>query len=126
MLRVDQFCMIRDWNQFNSPKDLAIGVSTEANELLDIFRFKNDMQMEEMLSDTQYREHVGEELADTLFFLLRFCSYYGFNPGEVLVDKIRKNAEKYPVSMVKGNNLKKHEYSLREGGVDCRSVKRNM
>ena len=86
--------------------------------MLDIFRFKNDIQMEEMLSDTQYREHVGEELADTLFFLLRFCSYYGFNPGEILVDKIRKNAEKYPVSMVKGNNLKKHECSLREGGVD--------
>lgn len=111
MQRVEQFCKIREWDRFNSPKDLAIGVSTEANELLDIFRFKTETQMELMLSDQHYREHIGEELADTLFFLFRFCAHYGFNPGEILVDKIHKNAEKYPAALVKGKNLKRQEYS---------------
>ena len=51
MQRVEQFCTIRDWDRFNSPKDLAIGVSTEANELLDIFRFKTETKMDSMFAD---------------------------------------------------------------------------
>lgn len=110
MKRVEQFCKIRSWDQFNNPKDLAIGISTEANELLDIFRFKTDMQMEQMMCDSEYRSHIGEELADTFFFLLRFCAKFNFNPGDILVDKIIKNDKKYPVSMVKGFNLKRNEF----------------
>lgn len=107
--RVEQFCKIREWDRYNNPKDLAIGISTEANELLDIFRFKTDVQMAHMLSDADYRNHISEELADVLFFLLRFCSKYDFTPGEILVDKIGKNARKYPVSLVKAMNLKRDE-----------------
>lgn len=110
MKRVEQFCVIRDWDKFNNPKDLSIGVSTEANELLDIFRFKTYEQMEKMMQDPACREHVGEEIADTFFFLLRFCAKYGFTPGEILLDKIKKNNQKYPVNMVKGKNLKFSEY----------------
>lgn len=109
MKRVEQFCKIRDWDQFNNPKDLSIGVSTEANELLDIFRFKTEKQMNEMMKDPACREHIGEEVADTLFFLLRFCAKYGFNLGEILIDKIEKNNMKYPVNIVKGLNSKRQE-----------------
>ena|GEM_PF-108460 len=108
--RVEQFCKIREWDQYNNPKDLAIGISTEANELLDIFRFKTEVQMDYMLSDADYRNHIGEELADIFFFLLRFCSKYDFTLGKILVDKIGKNARKYPVSLVKEINLKRDEY----------------
>ena len=45
MKMVRDFCEARDWDQYHNPKDLAIGISTEANELLDIFRFKSDEQM---------------------------------------------------------------------------------
>ena len=69
----------------------------EGNELLDIFRFKTEEQVAEILADPAHREHVGEELADTLFFILRFCAAFGFDPGEILVDKICKNGKKYPV-----------------------------
>lgn len=112
MRRVEQFCVIRDWDKFNNPKDLSIGVSTEANELLDIFRFKTEAQMDKMMNDPDYREHIGEEIADTLFFLLRFCAKYNFTPGEILVDKIEKNNKKYPVNTVKGKNLKRQEYKM--------------
>lgn len=115
MKRVEQFCVIRDWDQFNNPKDLSIGVSTEANELLDIFRFKTDEQMEKMMLDPVCREHIGEEIADTLFFLLRFCAKYELVPGEILLDKIEKNNKKYPVNKVKGRNLKSSDYKVREG-----------
>ena len=68
--------------------------------------------MDKMMNDPDYREHIGEEIADTLFFLLRFCAKYNFTPGEILVDKIEKNNKKYPVNTVKGKNLKRQEYKM--------------
>ena len=108
-LVVQEFCEKRDWNQFHNPKDLAIGISTEANELLDIFRFKSESDMLKMMTDLKKREHAGEELADTLFFILRFAQMNQFDLGEILSDKIKKNAEKYPVEKSKGTNLKYDE-----------------
>lgn len=106
---VEEFCRERDWDQFHNPKDLAIGISTEANELLDIFRFKSEEDIKKLMADVKKREHVGEELADTLFFILRFAQMNQFDLGQILLDKIQKNALKYPVEKVKGNNLKYNE-----------------
>ncbi len=69
---VEAFCSARDWDQFHSAKDLAIGVITEAAELLEHFRFQSAERCEEMLQDGRKRQEVGEELADVLFFILRF------------------------------------------------------
>lgn len=106
MEKIQAFCEERDWDQFHNPKDLAIGISTEANELLDIFRFKSEQEMRQILSDRAKREHVEEELADTLFFVLRFAQMNGIDLGEILDKKLLKNAVKYPVDKSKGNNLK--------------------
>lgn len=96
---VEDFCAPRGWGRKAAcnPKDLAIGISTEANELLDIFRFKSEKEMQELMQDPAQREHVGEELADVLFFFLRFTQTYGFEIREILEDKIHKNGKKYPV-----------------------------
>lgn len=108
-LAVQAFCQKRDWDQFHNPKDLAIGISTEANELLDIFRFKSHEDMKKMMVDASIREHIGEELADILFFVLRFAELNKFDLGEILSDKIEKNGKKYPAEKVKGSNLKYSE-----------------
>jgi NTP pyrophosphatase (non-canonical NTP hydrolase) len=107
---VQEFCEARDWDQFHNPKDLAIGLSTESNELLDLFRFKDSEQMKEMMKNPAKREEISEELADIFFFLLRFSQMYGFDMEQGLQDKIRKNGEKYPVEKAKGSNLKYNEY----------------
>lgn len=104
--RVQAFCEERDWDQFHNPKDLAIGISTEANELLDIFRFKSEKEMQEIFADSVKREHVEEELADTFFFILRFAQKNQIDLGAILERKIAKNAEKYPVEKSRSNNLK--------------------
>lgn len=109
MNKVQSFCEERDWNQFHNPKDLAIGISTEANELLDIFRFKSEAQMNEIFSNHQRREHVEEEIADTLFFILRFAQMNHIDLAKAVDNKIEKNAKKYPVNKVRGNNLKYNE-----------------
>ena len=104
--QIQKFCQERDWDQFHNPKDLAIGMSTEANELLDIFRFKSDAQMTEMLRDGTTRTHIKEELADVLFFVLRFAQMNGLDLEECLEDKLQKNMAKYPVEASRGRNLK--------------------
>lgn len=109
MAKVRKFCEDRDWDQFHNPKDLAIGLSTESNELLDIFRFKSEEQMARLLTELASREHISEELADIYFFLLRFCQRHDFDLEQCLEDKIRKNAAKYPVEKFREKNEKYNE-----------------
>lgn len=103
---VKEFCVTRDWDQFHNPKDLAIGISTEANELLDLFRFKTDEQMNEMMNNLEKREAISEELSDVFYFLLRFSQLYGFDMKKGLEKKMKKNNERYPVDKTKGKNMK--------------------
>lgn len=106
---VQSFCEERDWSQFHNPKDLAIGISTEANELLDIFRFKSFEQMELIMSTPEKRKRVEEELADTFFFILRFAQMNNINLENALMNKLMVNDEKYPKELVYGKNEKCNE-----------------
>jgi NTP pyrophosphatase (non-canonical NTP hydrolase) len=103
---VKAFCEERDWDQFHNPKDLAIGISTEANELLDVFRFHSDEEVKNIFKNYKKHEHIEEEIADTLFFVLRFAQMNNIDLSMALDNKLKKNAEKYPVEKSKGKNLK--------------------
>ena len=107
--RVQDFCEARDWDQFHSPKELAIGLSTEANELLQLFRFKTDEQMTEMMADPKKRDDVEQELADSFNFILRFAQMNNINLGQALMSKLAKNDAKYPVETSRGSNRKYNE-----------------
>lgn len=104
------FCADRDWDQYHNPKDLAIGISTEANELLDCFRFQNEEQSKALFEDLEKREKLEDEFADTLFFLLRFADLNDIDIVKVVERKIEKNIVKYPVEKARGNNQKYTEY----------------
>ncbi|MBR2255009.1 MAG: nucleotide pyrophosphohydrolase [Candidatus Methanomethylophilaceae archaeon] len=105
---VERFCEERDWDRFHGPKDLAIGLATESSELLQIFRFKNDEESKALV-DGASREHVREELADSLYFILRFARMNGIDLTGSLRDKLVKNAEHYPVETSRGSNRKYDE-----------------
>lgn len=107
---VKDFCSKRDWDQYHTPKELAIGISTEAGELLDHFRFKSEEQMKEMFSNEEKKEQIQDELADITFFMMRFAQMNNINISKSLKIKIEKNAKKYPVEKVKGLNYKYNEY----------------
>jgi len=108
--KIKVFCEERDWDQFHNPKDLAIGISTEANELLDIFRFKNEEDMLQIFNNFEKRERVEEELADVLFFVLRFAQMNNIDLKQALEMKMEKNAAKYTVEQAKGQNKKYNEF----------------
>lgn len=106
---VTEFCEQRDWDQFHNPKDLAIGIVTEGSELLDLFRFKSAAQIAEKMASPADRNRIEEELADVLFFVLRFAQMNQIDLDQAVRDKLKKNAAKYPVSTSKGSNKKYNE-----------------
>ncbi len=105
---VKNFCSERDWDQFHNPKELAIGISTEANELLQIFRFKSEEEMNAMLNSDK-RKKIEEELADVFYFVLRFAQMNDIDLYTILSNKIAVNSQKYPVDKAKGSNKKYNE-----------------
>ena len=104
--RIQKFCEERDWDQYHNPKDLAIGIITEASELLEKFRFQNEHHSTEMLLDQNKREAVKQELADIFFFVLRFSQRFEIDLDTAIQSKLAINAEKYPVEKAHGSNLK--------------------
>lgn len=91
----------RDWEQFHNPKDLALAINVEAGELLEQFLWKHP--------DAADREKVKEELADVFAYALLLAEKYEFDIKEIILEKIQKNALKYPVEKSKGTAKKYNE-----------------
>ncbi|HUS03648.1 MAG TPA: nucleotide pyrophosphohydrolase [Chitinophagaceae bacterium] len=91
----------RDWLQFHNPKDLALAINVEAGELLELFLWKN--------ANDANVEKVKEELADILAFAFLLADKYGFDVKQIVLDKIKLNAEKYPLDKAKGTAKKYNE-----------------
>ncbi len=107
--KVRVFCEARDWDQFHNAKELAIGMSIECSELLDLFRFKSEKEVEELFRDIEKKEKVSEEMADILYGLLRLAQRYDIDLSEELNKKMAKSEKKYPVEKFKGSNRKYNE-----------------
>jgi len=106
---VQKFCEERDWDQFHGLKDLAIGTSTEANELLELFRFKTDEEIQQKMNDPAFKARVEQELADVLFFVLRIAQKNYLDLFEGFSRKMHSNREKYPVEKARSSNKKYNE-----------------
>jgi len=88
----------RDWEQFHNPKDLALAISIEAGELLELFLWKK--------AEDADKEKVKEEIADIMIYSLLMSEKYGFDVREIVMEKIENNKLKYPVGKVKGSATK--------------------
>jgi NTP pyrophosphatase (non-canonical NTP hydrolase) len=108
--KIQEFCELRDWDQYHNAKELSIGIVTEASELLQHFRFKSEKQVDEMFQNKLKRHEISEELVDVLFFILRFSEKYDIDLSDELKKKIEKNVQKYPIEKAKGSNKKYSEY----------------
>ena len=107
---IRKFCELRDWDQYHNAKELAIGIVTEASELLEHFRFKSENQVDTMFQNNSKKHKLTEEMADVLYFLVRLAQRYNIDLTTELENKIKKNREKYPIEKVKGSNKKYSEY----------------
>lgn len=106
--RINTFVKERDWDQFHSPKNLAMAMIVEAAELVEHFQW--DTLEESHQLSPEKREQVGHELADTFVYLLRIAEVCGIDLLEVANQKIDLNAQKYPADKCRGSNAKYTEY----------------
>ena len=93
-----QFRDERDWTQFHNPKVLSLALSIEASELLEVFLWKSAEE-----ADTQ---KVREELADVFAYAFLLADAYQLDVKEIILDKIARNKEKYPVDKARGSAKK--------------------
>jgi len=108
--KIREFCEARDWDQFHNAKELAIALSIEASELLEIFRWKSQKEVEELFQNEKKKEDIEDEMADVLYFLVRMAQRYDLDLSEALDRKMDKNEKKYPVEKAKGYNKKYNEF----------------
>ena len=96
-----QFTQERDWDQFHNGKDLALALSIEAAELNEAFLWKDASEVNV--------EKVKEELADIVNYALLIADKYNLDVKQIVLDKIKRNAEKYPVEKAYGSAKKYNE-----------------
>jgi len=104
--QLSDFADERDWNQFHNPKNLSMALSVEASELVEIFQWLTPEQAEAIMS-TDEGEHVKEEIADVMIYLIRLADKLNVDLEDAVADKIIKNGEKYPIDTSKGSTTKR-------------------
>jgi NTP pyrophosphatase (non-canonical NTP hydrolase) len=106
--RIREFVAERDWDRFHNPKNLAMALSVEASELVELFQWLTEE--ESALRDPDRRRRAADELADVLWFLVRLADRLDIDLLEAAERKIAANAEKYPADRVRGQVRKYTEY----------------
>jgi len=99
------FAAERDWNQFHSPKNLAMALSVEAAELVEIFQWLTEAQSAAL--DARTRAAVAEEIADVQIYLARLADRLDIDIPKAVDDKLALNARKYPADQVRGSAAKR-------------------
>ena len=107
-IRIANFAKERDWDQFHSPKNLAMALIVEAGELLEHFQWLKQSESFELSEDKL--EAVAEELADILVYLVRIADQLDIDLISATDKKIEANELKYPADKVRGSARKYTEY----------------
>jgi NTP pyrophosphatase (non-canonical NTP hydrolase) len=97
-----QFVAEREWEQFHSPKNLAMGLAVEAAELMEHFLWVDNETSRQIVGDTNRLGEVADEMADVACYLLALSNTLGIDLSDAIVSKVAKNAVKYPVEKSRG------------------------
>jgi NTP pyrophosphatase (non-canonical NTP hydrolase) len=101
---IRNFSKIRDWDQFHSPKNLAMALSVEVAEIVEHFQWLTQAQSDNL--DSAKLAEIKEEIADVMIYLTRLADRLGIDPVQAAEEKIRINEKKYPVEKARGNAVK--------------------
>lgn len=107
---IETFAIERDWDQFHSIKNLVMALNVEAAELLEIFQWLSEEKSNEVPSNLKLKEKVEEELADIFIYMLRIIQKSNIDIESAVLNKLERNAKKYPVELSKGNAKKYDEF----------------
>ncbi len=99
---VARFVRERDWEQFHSPKNIAISIAIEAAELMELYQWGPENESLELSEKAEVRTKVDEELADVLIYCLSLANRIGIDVSQIVQRKLARNAVKYPVEQFRG------------------------
>ena len=99
--KLAKFAEERDWNQFHSPKNLAMALTSEVGELNELFQWLTEEQ-----SNNVDNDEIRQEIADICIYLLRLADKLNIDIEEAIKEKIEINTKKYPIELSKGNAKK--------------------
>jgi NTP pyrophosphatase (non-canonical NTP hydrolase) len=99
--RIKNFAEERNWGQFHDPKNIALSLVLEATEVLELFQWTKDNQLQK-----GKEKELAEELADVYYWVLMLSDKYGIDINKSLDKKMLKNEKKYPVSKAKNSSKK--------------------
>jgi dCTP diphosphatase len=102
--RIRTFCQARDWDQFHSPKELAVAITAEAGELLQHFVWQTPDQVHARAEER--KDEIGDEIADVAILLIELADKMRLNLGDLIAAKLDRNNQRYPVEKARGSNLK--------------------
>ena len=105
--QIRAFAEERDWDQFHSPKNLAMALAGEAAEILEIFQWLTEEQSRSL--DAKAMAAADEEIADVLLYLVRLADRLGIDPLAAAQRKLARNASKYPIDKSRGSARKYDE-----------------
>jgi len=104
VIRLREFATERDWDQFHSPKNLAMALSIEVSELMEHFQWLTEEQSSDL--PPAKLQQVREEIGDVLIYLTRLADKLGIDPSEAAFEKLEVNRVKYPADKVRGSAKK--------------------
>jgi NTP pyrophosphatase (non-canonical NTP hydrolase) len=107
-LAVEQFVSDRDWDQYHSPKNLAMSIAIEAAELMEHFQWLAPDAARTRLEDEAARAEVADELADILIYCLSFANSTQIDVSRAIVHKLERNRSRFPVERVRGRLGEEH------------------
>jgi len=93
--RQEQFIDDRDWDKFHTPKSLAMAISVESGELMELFQWHDNLPAEAYAEDSEIREEVKNELADIAIYALSMASAFDLNLSELIETKLEENDERF-------------------------------
>ena len=106
---INNFVSERDWDKYHTPKNVAIALSVEVSELLEIFQWMTDQEISKIDKTSHKFNKIKDEFADSMVYLLRFADLLDIDIEQAVLDKLSKNIAKYPAEISKGNFVKYNE-----------------
>ena len=107
--KINAFIKERNWEKYHNPKDLAISISIEAGELLEIFQWLTDDEITNVLKDQKKFHQIESELVDVFTYALTLANLLDIDVSKAIFNKINENKRKYPVDKIKGKYRKYSE-----------------
>lgn len=107
--RIKKFIDDRDWGKYHNPKDIAVSITIEASELLELFQWVKDEELEKIINNPKKVAKIEEELADVTIYCFDLANACNIDIAQAVAKKIKQNEDKYPTEKVKGNYIKYSE-----------------